>query len=63
MKVAVNRPGRFSRSEQSRSNVLPKYADPRRIITRLASKIFLTSLLTAFFKNLLVGFAARTLSS
>jgi hypothetical protein len=62
MKVAVNRPGRFSRSKQSRSNVLPKYADSRRFIARrsaeqrrsLASEIFLTSLHTAFFKKPLV---------
>jgi len=53
MKVAVNRPGIFSRSKQSRSNVLPKYASARRFFARLASEIFLTSLQTAFFNNLL----------
>jgi len=88
MKAAVNRPGKFSRSKQSRSNVPPKYASARRFFaprsavfdpdpstmlrvmvrysnheaqTRrelgrsLASEIFLTSLQTAFFNNLLVG--------
>ena len=54
MKVAVNRPGKFSRSEQSRSNVPPKYAAARRFFARLASEIFLTSLQTDFFKILLV---------
>ncbi len=53
MKVAVNRPGKFSRSKQSRSNVQPKYASARRFFARLASEIFLTSLQTAFFNNLL----------
>ncbi len=53
MKVALDRPGKFSRSEQSRSNVPPKYASARRFFARLASEIFLTSLQTAFFNNLL----------
>ncbi len=53
MRVAVNQPGKFSRSEQSRSNVSPKYADPRRFFARLVSEILLTSLQTAFFNNLL----------
>jgi len=56
MKVALNRPGKFTRSKQSRSNVPPKYADPRRFFARrlaelgrsLASEIFLTSLQKAF---------------
>ncbi len=59
MKVALDRPGKFSRSKQSRSNVPPKYADPRRFFARrsaelgrsFASEIFLTSLQTAFFNN------------
>jgi hypothetical protein len=54
MKVALDRPGIFSRSKQSRSNVPPKYASPRRFFARLAPEIFLTSLQTAFFNNLLV---------
>jgi len=54
MKVAVNRPGKYSRSKQSCSNVPPKYASVRRFIARLASEIFLTSLQPAFFNNLLV---------
>jgi endonuclease V-like protein UPF0215 family len=37
-----------------RSNVAPKYADPRRFIARVASEIFLTGLQPAFFNNLLV---------
>ena len=56
MKVALNRPGKFSRSKQSRSNVPLKYASARRFFARLASEIFLTSLQTAFFNNLLVIF-------
>jgi hypothetical protein len=36
-----------------RSNVPPKYASARRYFARLASEIFLTSLQTAFFNNLL----------
>jgi len=59
MKVALDRPGKFSRSKQSRSNVPPKYASARRFIARrsaelgrsLASEIFLTSLQTAFFQQ------------
>ncbi len=54
MKVALDRPGKFSRSKQSRSNVSPKYASARRFFARLASEIFLTSLLTDFFNNPLV---------
>ncbi len=54
MKVALNRPGKFSRSKQSRSNVPPKYASARRFFARLASEIFLTSLQTDFF-NILLG--------
>ncbi len=53
MKVALDRPGKFSRSEQSRSNVPPKYASARLFFARLASEIFLTSPQTAFFNNLL----------
>jgi len=53
MKVALNRPGKFSRSKQSCSNVPAKYASARRFFARLASEIFLTSLQTAFFNNLL----------
>ncbi len=42
------------RSAQSpRSNVAPKYASARRFFARLASEIFLTSLQTEFFNNLL----------
>jgi len=52
VKVAFNRPGRFSRSMQSRSNGLPKYASARRFFARLASEIFLTSLQTDLFNNL-----------
>ncbi len=52
MKVALDLPGKFSRSEQSRSNVLPKYASARRFFARLASEIFLTSLQTEVFNNL-----------
>ena len=48
MKVALDRPENFFRSKQSRSKVLPKYASACRFFTRLASKIFLTSLQTAF---------------
>jgi hypothetical protein len=63
MKVALNRPGKFSRSKQSRSNVSLKYADPRRFFARrsaelgrsLASEIFLTNLQTAFFNDLLAA--------
>jgi len=51
--VALDRRGNHSRSKQSRSSVPPKYADPRRFFARLASEIFLTSLQTAFFNNLL----------
>ncbi len=58
MKVALNRPEKFSRSKQSRSNVPPKYASARRYFARLASEIFLTSLRSAFFNNLL-GVSAR----
>ncbi len=52
MKVTLDRPGKFSRSKQSRSNVPPKYADPRRFFARLDSEIFLTSLQTDVFNNL-----------
>jgi hypothetical protein len=59
--VALDRCGNHSRSKRSRSNVPPMYADPRRLFARrsaelgrsLASEIFLTSLQTAFFNNLL----------
>ncbi len=50
--VALDRCGNHSRSKRSRSSV-PQYADPRRFFARLASEIFLTSLQTAFFNNLL----------
>ncbi len=67
MKVAINRPGKFSRSKQSRSNVPPKYASARRFFARrsaelgrsLASEIFLTSLQADFFNNLLVAGEGR----
>ncbi len=39
--------------QSPRSNVPPKYASARRFIARLASEIFLTSLQTALFNNLL----------
>ncbi len=52
MKVALDWPRKFSRSKQSRSNVLPKYASARRFFARLASEIFLTSLQTDLFNNL-----------
>ena len=51
--VALDRCGNHSRSKRSRSNVPPKYASARRFFARLASEIFLTSLQTAFFNNLL----------
>jgi hypothetical protein len=51
--VALDRYGNHSRSKRSRSNVLPKYASARRFFARLASEIFLTSLQTGFFNNLL----------
>ena len=53
MKVALNRPGKFSRSGQSRFNVPPMYVDPRGFFARLASEIFLTSQQIDFFNNLL----------
>ncbi len=52
--VALDRCGNHSRSKRRRSNVPPKYASARRFFARLASEIFLTSLQTAFFNNLLV---------
>ncbi len=55
MKVAFNRPGKISRSKQSRSNVSPT----RRFIARLASETFLSSLQTVFFNNLLVYLVYR----
>jgi len=58
MKAAVNRLEKFFRSKRSRSNVPHKYASARRYFARLASEIFLTSLQTAFFNNLL-GVSAR----
>jgi len=51
--VALDRCGNHSRSKRNRSNVLPKYVSARRFFARLASEIFLTSLQTAFFNNLL----------
>ncbi len=51
--VALDRYGNHSRSKRSRSNVPLKYASARRFFARLASEIFLTSLQTAFFNNLL----------
>jgi len=51
--VALDRCGNHSRSKRSRSNVPPKYASARRFFARLASEIFLSSLQTAFFNNLL----------
>ncbi len=58
--VTLDRCGNHSRSKRSRSNV-PQYVSARRYIARrsaeqgrsLASEIFLTSLQTAFFNNLL----------
>jgi len=44
----------FRCAQSPRSNVPPKYASARRFFARLASEIFLTSLQTAFFNNLLV---------
>jgi len=60
--VALDRCGNHSRSKRSRSNVPPKYADPRRFFARrsadqgrsLASEICLTSLQTNSFNNPLV---------
>ncbi len=40
-------------AQSPRSNVPPKYASARQFFARLASEIFLTSLQTAFFINLL----------
>jgi hypothetical protein len=40
-------------AQSTRSNVLPKYASARRSFARLASEIFLSSLQTEFFNNLL----------
>ncbi len=54
MIVALDRCGNHSRSNRSRSNVPPKYASARRFFARLASEIFLTTLQTDFFNNLLV---------
>jgi len=70
MKVAVNRLGKFSRSKQSRSNVPRKYAYARRFFPHrsaelgrsLASEIFLSSLPTEFFSNLLVLWKVRHVS-
>jgi len=53
--VALDRCGNHSRSKRSRSNVPSKYASARRFFARLASEIFLTSLQTAFFNNLLAS--------
>ncbi len=53
MKVVVNRLGKFSRSKQSRSNVPGAYASARQFFARLASEIFLSSLPTEFFTELL----------
>ncbi len=44
MKVALDRPGKFSRSKQSRFNVPPMYASARQFLAPLASEIFLTNL-------------------
>ena len=64
MKVALDRPGKFARSEQSRSNVPPKYASAhrqaqggeedrttRRFLARLAPGTFLTGLTTELFNT------------
>ncbi len=59
MKVALDRPGKYSRSKQSRSNVPPMDACARRFIARLASETFLTSLQTDFFNNLLDYYEIR----
>jgi hypothetical protein len=42
-------------AQSSRSNVLIKYASARRFFARLASEIFLSSLETEFFSNVLLG--------
>jgi hypothetical protein len=41
-------------AQSSRSNVPAKYASARRFFARLASEIFLSSLQSDFFSNLLV---------
>ena len=53
MKVALDRPGKFSRSEQNFSAVPPKYASARRFFARLASETFFTCRQNDFFNNLL----------
>ncbi len=47
-------------AQSPRSDVPPKYASARRFFARLASEIFLTSLQSAFFNNLLVTFFLKT---
>ena len=40
MKVALNRPGKFTRSKQSRSNVPPKYASAQPVLSEVEGSIF-----------------------
>jgi len=40
MKVALDRPGKFSRSKQSRSNVPPKYASAQPVLSEVEGSIF-----------------------
>ena len=51
MKVALNRPGKFFRSNQSRSNLPLKYTDPRRYFASQTTEIFFTSQQTAFLND------------
>jgi hypothetical protein len=46
------------KSQSPRVNVLPMYASARRFFARLASEIFLTSLKSPFFSNLLVRYCS-----
>jgi len=39
IKVALNRPGKFSRSKQSRSNVPPKYASAEPVLSEVEGSI------------------------
>ncbi len=51
--VALDRCGNHTRSKWSRSNVPGAYASARQFFARLASEIFLSSLPTEFFTELL----------
>jgi len=44
MKVAIDRPGKFSRSKQSRSNVPPKYFSAQPVLSEVEGSIFRASL-------------------